>query len=504
ASLTFQSGYAVNVGVIGSMLEQGDCVVSDKLNHASIIDGIRLTKADRILYEHTDPDDAERALSEARAKGYRRILLVTDGVFSMDGDIAPLPALVERAEHYGAAVMVDDAHATGVLGTNGRGTTDHFGLHGRVALNIGTLSKAVGVVGGYVASSQVVRDYLIHKARPFLFSSSHPPAVVAACIAAVDVLEQEPQLMEQLWSNTRHFKSGLRELGFDIGESETPITPVMCGEAPVAMQLSDLLLERGVFAQGIGFPTVARGRARVRTIVCATHTHEQLDRALLAFEEVGTRLGLIGDRRQAELDARHTLLRDASPACAAALAMPHRTAAELEEERLEILAAQRDRAAFAPLYERYVDQIHAYVYTLTHDMEQAADVTAAAFAKAMEELPRFEWRGVPYSAWLYRVAGNLVSRERRRPGWIELEPRMLPDAGADPALHAEEHDRADEVRTAVAGLPHDQRQAVLLRFGGDLRNREIAEIMGRSEGAVKLLTFRALTALRRRLGAPMP
>jgi glycine C-acetyltransferase len=299
ASLTFQSGYAVNVGVIGSMLDQGDCVVSDKLNHASIIDGIRLTKADRILYEHADPDDAERALSEARGKGYRRILLVTDGVFSMDGDIAPLAELVERAEQYGAAVMVDDAHATGVLGTNGRGTTDHFGLHGRVALNIGTLSKAVGVVGGYVASTQVVRDHLIHKSRPFLFSSSHPPAVVAACIAAVDVLEQEPQLMEQLWSNTRHFKSGLRELGFDIGQSETPITPVMCGEAPAAMQLSDMLLERGVFAQGIGFPTVARGRARVRTIVCATHTHEQLDRALLVFEEVGTRLGLIGERRQA-------------------------------------------------------------------------------------------------------------------------------------------------------------------------------------------------------------
>ncbi len=299
ASLTFQSGYAVNVGVIGSMLEQGDCVVSDKLNHASIIDGIRLTKAERILYEHADPDDAERALSEARGKGYRRILLVTDGVFSMDGDIAPLPQLVERAEHYDAAVMVDDAHATGVLGSNGRGTTDHFGLHGRVALNIGTLSKAIGVVGGYVASTQIVRDHLIHKSRPFLFSSSHPPAVVAACIAAVDVLEQEPQLMEQLWSNTRHFKSGLRELGFDIGDSETPITPVMCGEAPVAMQLSDMLLERGVFAQGIGFPTVARGRARVRTIVCATHTHDQLDRALLAFEEVGTRLGLIGEGRQA-------------------------------------------------------------------------------------------------------------------------------------------------------------------------------------------------------------
>ena len=260
AALTFQSGYAVNVGVIGSMLDQGDCVVSDKLNHASIIDGIRLTKADRILYEHADPEDAERALREARAKGYRRILLVTDGVFSMDGDIAPLPDLVDRAEHYGAAVMVDDAHATGVLGEHGRGTTDHFGLHGRVALNIGTLSKAIGVVGGYVAASQMVRDHLIHKSRPFLFSSSHPPAVVAACIAAVDVLEQEPQLMEQLWSNTRHFKSGLRELGFDIGSSETPITPVMCGEAPVAMELSDMLLERGIFAQGIGFPTVARGQ----------------------------------------------------------------------------------------------------------------------------------------------------------------------------------------------------------------------------------------------------
>ncbi len=184
--------------------------------------------------------------------------------------------------------------------------------------------------------------------------------------------------------------------------------------------------------------------------------------------------------------------------------MTHRTPAELEEERLEILAAQRDRAAFAALYERYVDQIHAYVYTLTHDMEQADDVTAATFTRAIEELPRFEWRGVPYSAWLYRVAGNLVSRDRRRPGWIELEPRMLPDTGADPSEHAEANDRAEEVRSAVAALPHDQRQAILLRFGGDLRNREIAEVMGRSEGAVKLLTFRALTALRRRLGAPLP
>ncbi len=293
AALTFQSGYTVNVGVLGSMLEQGDCVVSDKLNHASIIDGIRLTKADRLLYEHVDVDDAERALRQAREKGYRRILLVSDGVFSMDGDIAPLDALVERAERYEAAVMVDDAHATGVLGRNGRGTTDHFGLHGRVALNIGTLSKAVGVVGGYVCASQAVRDHLIHKARPFLFSSSHPPSTVAACIAAVDVLESEPQLIEQLWTNTRHFKEGLRSLGFDLGRSETPITPVMCGEAPVAMQLSDLLMERGVFAQGIGFPTVPRGQARVRTIVTATHTREQLDRALEAFADAGAQLGLV-------------------------------------------------------------------------------------------------------------------------------------------------------------------------------------------------------------------
>ena len=293
AALTFQSGYTVNVGVLGAMLEEGDVVVSDRLNHASIIDGIRLTRADRILYEHCDLDDAERALAEARAKGYRRILLVTDGVFSMDGDIAPLPGLVERAEHHGAAVMVDDAHATGVLGDHGRGTTDHFGLQGRVALNIGTLSKAVGVVGGYVAASQTVRDHLIHRARPFLFSSSHPPAVALACIAAIDVLESEPELIERLWENTHHLKQGLRELGFDIGTSETPITPVMCGEAQNAMQLSDLLMDRGVFAQGIGFPTVPRGRARVRTIVTATHTQAELDRALEAFADAGRRLGLL-------------------------------------------------------------------------------------------------------------------------------------------------------------------------------------------------------------------
>jgi len=292
AALTFQSGYAVNIGVLSAMLDEGDVVISDKLNHASIIDGIRLTKADRLLYDHVDVDDAERALSQARAKGYRRILLVTDGVFSMDGDIAPLPELVDRADHYGAAVMVDDAHASGVLGRNGRGTTDHFDLHGRIALNIGTLSKALGVVGGYIASTQPVRDYLIHKGRPFLFSSSHPPAVVAACIAAIDVLEQEPELIAQLWDNTHYFKTQLSALGFDVGRSQTPITPVMCGEAPTAMHLSDLLMERGVFAQPIGFPTVPRGQARVRTIVMSTHTRPHLDQALEAFADAGKTLGL--------------------------------------------------------------------------------------------------------------------------------------------------------------------------------------------------------------------
>jgi glycine C-acetyltransferase len=293
AALTFQSGYTVNIGVIGSMLDEGDCVVSDRLNHASIIDGIRLTKAQRQLYEHCDADDAERALKAARDGGARRVLLVTDGVFSMDGDIAPLPDLVERAEKYEAAVMVDDAHATGVLGSNGRGTTDHFGLHGRVALNIGTLSKAMGVVGGYVAASQSVREHLIARSRPFLFSSSHPPAVTAACIAAVDVLEQQPELVERLWTNTRHFKEGLKALGFDTGVSETPITPVMVGQAPLASALSSALARRGIFAQAIGFPTVPRGQARVRTIVTAAHTTAQLDRALEAFGEAGRELNLI-------------------------------------------------------------------------------------------------------------------------------------------------------------------------------------------------------------------
>ncbi|MGH7611615.1 MAG: glycine C-acetyltransferase [Candidatus Dormibacteria bacterium] len=292
AALTLQSGYTANLAVLGSVLGEQDAVVSDELNHASIIDGIRLTKARRYLFAHKDMGALAERLQQAQRDGNRRILVVTDGVFSMDGDIAPLPAIVERAEAVGAAVMVDDAHASGVLGRNGRGSVDHFQLEGRVEIQVGTLSKAVGVLGGYVAGSQALRDTLIHLARPFLFSTSHPPAVAASCIAALEVMEAEPQLQERLWDNSRYFKERLTALGFDCGHSETPITPVIVGEAERAMRLSDELRQRGVFAQGIGFPTVARDRGRVRTIVTAGHTKEQLDRALEAFAEAGRAMGL--------------------------------------------------------------------------------------------------------------------------------------------------------------------------------------------------------------------
>ncbi len=292
AALTLQSGYTANLAVLGGVLGEQDAVVSDALNHASIIDGIRLTKAGRYLYPHSDLDGLEQKLEEARRDGRRRVLVVTDGVFSMDGDIALLPAIVERAEAAGAAVMVDDAHASGVLGRAGRGSVDHFGLEGRVAIQVGTLSKAVGVLGGYAAGSQELRDALIHLGRPFLFSTSHPPAVVAACLAALQVMEDEPNLLERLWENTHYFKSGLQRLGFDCGNSETPITPVIVGEARAAMALSDELRNRGVFAQGIGFPTVARDRGRVRTIVTSSHTRDQLDRALDAFADAAAALSL--------------------------------------------------------------------------------------------------------------------------------------------------------------------------------------------------------------------
>ncbi|WP_214824005.1 glycine C-acetyltransferase [Exiguobacterium algae] len=290
ASLVFQSGFATNLGVLSALLGPEDVVISDALNHASIIDGIRLTKAARRIYKHVDLEDLEKALQETQ--DYRTRLIVTDGVFSMDGNIAPLPAIVELAEKYDAAVMVDDAHASGVLGKNGRGTVNHFGLDGRVALQVGTLSKAIGVLGGYVACSQDVRDFLIHKGRPFLFSTSHPPAVVAANREAIRVMQEEEELFDKLWANTEFFKNGLRELGFDIGQATTPITPVMLGEETLAHTFSDKLKERGVFAQSIAFPTVEKGKARIRTIVTAEHTREDLERALDAFKSVAEELNV--------------------------------------------------------------------------------------------------------------------------------------------------------------------------------------------------------------------
>jgi glycine C-acetyltransferase len=300
ATLTFQSGFSANTGVIPTITGEQDLIVSDELNHASIIDGMRLSKAPRKIYPHGNVAVLREILTEAREKGrdgtglpYRLILVVTDGVFSMDGDIAPLPGIVEAAEAADAAVFVDDAHASGVLGRDGRGSVDHFGLHGRVAVQVGTLSKAVGVLGGYVAGSQDLRDILIQRARPFLFSTSHPPAVAAACREAIRVMQEEPELHERLWSNTRRFKAELARLGFDTGRSETPITPVMMGDPDTAGRFSQRLFEEGVFAQPVVFPTVAIDKARIRTIVTAAHADEQLDRALEAFATVGRELGLI-------------------------------------------------------------------------------------------------------------------------------------------------------------------------------------------------------------------
>ena len=291
ASLVFQSGFTANLGVLQSLVREGDVIISDELNHASIIDGIRLSKAERSIFKHRDMDDLERHLEKHRDKRVK--LVVTDGVFSMDGDIAPLAAIVERAERFQALVMVDDAHASGVLGENGRGSVNHFGLDGRVDLQMGTLSKAMGVLGGYVAAAQAVRDFLIHRARPFLFSTSHPPGVAAACIAAIDVLKAEPERIERLWKNTARFKEGLKRIGFETGASETPITPVIVGKGSVAMEFSDRLFKLGVFAQGLGYPTVPEGRARIRTIVTGVHTEQQLDRALEAFARAGKELGVI-------------------------------------------------------------------------------------------------------------------------------------------------------------------------------------------------------------------
>ena len=291
AAVVFQSGFAANAGTVAAILGKEDLILSDELNHASIIDGARLSRAAIKVFPHRDVEALRRLLEETAS--IKRRLVITDGVFSMDGDVAPLREIAALAREHGAIMMVDDAHSSGVLGRNGRGTVDHFDLHGQVDIQVGTLSKALGVLGGYVCGSKSLIEFLYHRARPFLFSTSHPPAVAAACIAAIDVLEQEPERIERLWANTKRFKAGLARLGFDTGGSETPITPILVGEADAAMKFSDRAFERGVFAQGIGFPTVAKGRARLRTIVTATHTEEELDRALEILGDAARSLGIL-------------------------------------------------------------------------------------------------------------------------------------------------------------------------------------------------------------------
>ena len=292
ASVVFQSGFTANAGTVAAILTRDDVIISDELNHASIIDGCRLSRAEIKVFPHKDVAACEEVLQGLSSHKGRK-LLITDGVFSMDGDIAPLPQLVELAEKYGCIMMIDDAHASGVLGRNGRGTVDHFKLHGRLDIQVGTLSKAIGSLGGYVCSTRDTIEYLYHRARPFLFSTSHPPSVAASCIAAFEVLDEEPQLVERLWANTRFFKAGLQKLGFNTGHSETPITPVIVGDAALAHQFSRELFEGGVFAQGIGYPTVAQGKARIRTIVTATHTEDELKRALEIMARVAKKLRIV-------------------------------------------------------------------------------------------------------------------------------------------------------------------------------------------------------------------
>ncbi len=296
ACVVFQSGFAANAGTVSAVLTPEDHIISDELNHASIIDGCRLSRAKIHVFPHKDHAKAGQILEQLATVPGRK-LLITDGVFSMDGDIGPLPELVAHAERHGAIMMVDDAHSSGVLGRNGRGTIDHFGLHGRVDIQVGTLSKAIGVLGGYVCGTKDLIEFLYHRARPFLFSTSHPPSVAASCIAAFEILENEPERIEQLWSNTRYFKKGLKDAGFNTGISETPITPVIVGDAARAHQLSAELFKEGVLATGIGFPTVAKDKARVRTIVSSAHTQEELDRALDVFQRVGRRMGIIPESR---------------------------------------------------------------------------------------------------------------------------------------------------------------------------------------------------------------
>jgi glycine C-acetyltransferase len=297
ASVVFQSGFAANAGTVSAVLGKDDVIISDELNHASIIDGARLSRATIKVFRHKDTAHAEELLKEVADKPGHK-LLISDGVFSMDGDIAPLPALCDLAEKYGAIMMVDDAHSSGVLGRNGRGTIDHYNVHGRVDIQVGTLSKAIGALGGYVCGSHDLIDFLYHRARPFLFSTSHPPSVAATCIAAFEVLEEEPERIEKLWENTRFWKKELGGLGFNIGgvntpASETPITPIIIGDGARTMEFSRELFKDGVLGTGIVFPTVPEGKARVRTIMTATHTREELAQALEVLRKVGKRMGII-------------------------------------------------------------------------------------------------------------------------------------------------------------------------------------------------------------------
>ncbi|HTR68142.1 MAG TPA: glycine C-acetyltransferase [Terriglobales bacterium] len=298
ACVVFQSGFAANAGTVSAVLGKDDFIISDQLNHASIIDGARLSRARILVFEHKNTAQAEEKLASVKNEPGKR-LLITDGVFSMDGDIGPLPALCDLAEKYGAIMMVDDAHASGVLGRNGRGTVDHFKVHGRVDIQVGTLSKAIGALGGYVCGSRDLIDFLYHRARPFLFSTSHPPSVAATCIAAFEVLESEPERIEKLWENTRFWKKELGLLGFNIGgvntpASETPITPIILGDGKLTMDFSRELFQQGVLGTGIAFPTVPEGKARIRTIVTATHTQDELQQALEVLKAVGKRMGIVG------------------------------------------------------------------------------------------------------------------------------------------------------------------------------------------------------------------
>lgn len=292
AVFIYQSGFNCNAGTIQAITEAGDLIISDELNHASIIDGTRLSKADKKIFKHSDMEDLERILKENRSK-YKNVLIITDGVFSMDGDIAKLPEIVELAEKYEAMTYVDDAHGSGVLGESGRGTVDHFNLHGRVDFSIGTLSKAIGVVGGYVAGSKTMYEWLNHRARPVLFSTSLPPAAVGAIMEAVRMLMESTEYTDRLWDNAKYFKEKLGQLGFNTGHSETPITPVIIGDEAKTMEFSKKLLENGVFVSGIVFPTVPRGTGRVRCMVTAGHTKEQLDKAVAVFKKVGEEMKIL-------------------------------------------------------------------------------------------------------------------------------------------------------------------------------------------------------------------